>query len=828
LSGGLAVRGRARRSLGEIDLAESDLREALATAEDVGDDELAADAHLGLAGVLSFAGRAEEGLEHLAATERLGSERLRTYAVLQRAILQQRRGLLDEALGSYDAALPTLRALDLRVDTALVLMNRGVIRTQTGALPDARADLTEAAACFDAEGNAFGRAQTSHGLGWVAAREGDLPRALQDLDDAHERFAALGHDALEVQVDRVEVLLAAGLTGEARQLAERTAWGLEAAGNHSQAAETWLLTAHAARLEGDLPRASTHAQRARLLFAQQGSAGWERAAHLEALRSSVEPADPAEAADLAVALEGAGNATGAAAAWGVACEAALARGSASPAARFADECARRADRLGVLEVRVLSCRAQASVAAACGDADAARRHVRRGLADVERHRAAVGATPARAAIDTHADALARLGLRLALSEGRAPAVLEWMERVRAGRRRLPPSRPPDDAELAAELAELRRVAAELRAAESAGDPRDGQPDLLDRQRQLEAAVHRRRLRSFGQAATRPAGPPTVAELREALHGWTLVELAAVDDRLVGVVVGGQRSRLVDLGPSGPVLDASAAVAASIRALATTTRHDGHREQRRALAARTFAVLDGLLRRCLPADGPLVLVVPAALHAVPWPVLPSCRGRPVAVAPSATWLVDADRSPRRMFADGALAVAGPRLTEAEREVGVVAARYAEATVLTGSAATAEAVTTALPRVPIAHVAAHGRLRHDNPMWSSLELADGPLHVYDLERVAATPPTVVLSACESGVGVRAGDQLLGLASSLLNLGTRSLVATVAPLPDTAETSALMAALHERLAQGTPATEALAVASLAAEEDLVGCLSCFGAPS
>src|SRR5262249_38024503 len=38
------------------------------------------------------------------------------------------------------------------------------------------------------------------------------------------------------------------------------------------------------------------------------------------------------------------------------------------------------------------------------------------------------------------------------------------------------------------------------------------------------------------------------------------------------------------------------------------------------------------------DGELVLVPVGALHATPWALLPACRGRPVAVAPSASaWL-----------------------------------------------------------------------------------------------------------------------------------------------------------------------------------------------
>src|SRR3954449_8588855 len=65
LSRSLALRGRAYRSLGDMQLAERDLVEAVLEGERVGDDELAADARVGLAGVLSFAGRSDEAFTHL-------------------------------------------------------------------------------------------------------------------------------------------------------------------------------------------------------------------------------------------------------------------------------------------------------------------------------------------------------------------------------------------------------------------------------------------------------------------------------------------------------------------------------------------------------------------------------------------------------------------------------------------------------------------------------------------------------------------------------------------------------------------------------------------
>ena len=105
------------------------------------------------------------------------------------------------------------------------------------------------------------------------------------------------------------------------------------------------------------------------------------------------------------------------------------------------------------------------------------------------------------------------------------------------------------------------------------------------------------------------------------------------------------------------------------------------------------------------------------------------------------------------------------------------------------------------------AAHGRIRGDNPLFSSLRLADGPLTVYDLERLDAVPHTVVLAACDAGRSViRAGDEPLGLSAAFLGLGTRQLVAPVVPLPDGAAVE-VMAGFHHLFANGASAAEALA---------------------
>jgi CHAT domain-containing protein len=206
---------------------------------------------------------------------------------------------------------------------------------------------------------------------------------------------------------------------------------------------------------------------------------------------------------------------------------------------------------------------------------------------------------------------------------------------------------------------------------------------------------------------------------------------------------------------------------------------------------------------------LVIVPTAGLHAMPWSLLPSLAGVPVRVAPSAAAWLRAVRTPQSTEDGATILVAGPGLPAAQHEVAALARHDPAAKAFLGPDATVPAVLTALDGAELAHIAAHGLLRTDNPLLSALELVDGPLTVYDLERLGRAPATVILPACQSGVSaVRAGDEILGLVSALLTLGTRTVVATVTPVSDV-DTAPIMLALHEELRIGTAPAEAMAAA-------------------
>jgi hypothetical protein len=323
------------------------------------------------------------------------------------------------------------------------------------------------------------------------------------------------------------------------------------------------------------------------------------------------------------------------------------------------------------------------------------------------------------------------------------------------------------------------------------------------------------------------GPVAVRSVLDALGERALVEMAAHDGRLYAVVGVGGRTRVRELADE-------AEVAAELERLRVSLRRatSGHASPASLAASRQAAEfgaarLDELLLAPLRAevgDRPLVLVPTSVLHAVPWSILPSCHGRPVTVAPSAAMWLAATTGPGLRRPGRPVFVAGPGLQHAEEEVRAIAASYEGAVRLSGADATCAAVCAAMEGAELVHIASHGRFRADNPQFSSLQLADGQMTVYDLERLERPPATIVLSSCDSGRSdVRPGDELMGVSAALLAMGSRSLVASVFPVPDEA-TRALMMAFHAEFRRGRTPSEALAAAQaqcrLSSALSLVAC--------
>jgi hypothetical protein len=793
----------------DLDTAMRHLRAAIVLGRRAGSPQLAAQARMTLAFAASSHGWSRRALREIdtALLDLRGADHARGQA--QRGAILQQLGRLDEALDSLCAALPVLRGAGDQMWTWRVLSNRGVVRGWRLELADAAADLCAAARLCDVLGLDLSAAYVQQNLGWVHALGGDVPLALYYLDSAERGLRRLGSQLGALLRDRSELLLSVYLVSEAREAAQDAVRELERERRRIVLPEVRLLLARAAILDGDAAQALYQSRRAVREFASQARPEWVAQARFAVLSAQLATADRprvgaralARAADELEATRWTVTATEARI---MAARLALDRGSTGLARRLLQQ-AGRARRHAPATLRARAWYATALLRFDSGDRPGAVRAARTGLRIVDEHRATFGATDLRARAAGHRTDLAEFGLRVCIQDGRAPRVLEWAERGRASHLLFRPARPPDDPVLGAALAQLRAAAAEVGELRRAGR---SSARATARVVALERRVRDHCRQQPGSA--RQAEPVPLDALVARLDGAALVEFILLDQRLYAVSVAHGRVRLHRLGSVAPVRELVDRVPFALRRLgrgrSSAASLRAAVDLLRDAAARLDAALLGPLSRDL-SGAPLVVVPTGPLQSLPWSILPTCAGRPVTVAPSATAWYLASTGPANQTGHVAV-VAGPDLPGAYAEAQAVAAIYGT-TALTGAAATTGVTSTVLRQADLAHLAAHGRLCAQNPLFSSLTLANGPLMVYDLERLDRVPPTVVLAACDSGRHVVcAGDELLGLAATFLAQGTQQLVASVIPIPD-AETAPLMVALHQLLAAGQPVAHALASA-------------------
>jgi hypothetical protein len=462
---------------------------------------------------------------------------------------------------------------------------------------------------------------------------------------------------------------------------------------------------------------------------------------------------------------------------------------------------------------------RARVEAASGNTSVAARRTRAALDELARYQASFGSLDLRTASAVHGRRLAELDVALALRSRRLGAVFAAAERARAVSSRLAPVRPPDDPAAAELLAELRQVLESLRAVEQ--DSAASAP-LLRKRRELERQIVARSWTLSGSGAVaKPASIDRVgAELAD--RGQAMVMYVQAERRLSAVVLG-SRATLHDLGPSGPLLEQVRRARVDLDMLARPALPSGIRDAARASLRRSLSTLERTLLAPLGVDGPLVLVSTGVLGQVPWASLPSLRGRPLVVAPSATkWLASTQASVQQDLR--IVSLAGPDLGRGAHEASAVGAAWPAARV--NIAAGTAALLDAMAEASVVHVAAHGVHQPENPLFSSVRMTDGPVFAHELDQRGHAPQHVVLSACEVGLAtIRPGDEALGLASVLLNLGTRSVIASVARVGD-AIAEQTMVAYHGKLASGRDSATALAEALDEVDSDVLPPFVTFGA--
>ncbi|MFI9567036.1 CHAT domain-containing protein [Streptomyces rishiriensis] len=808
------------RDWGDMRLALDHLRRARDLAARADSPEREADV-LGTLGVaLVHAGRTREGLEAFERGVERGSGHTRARVLYRRAYSQWVLGHHREALEDVRRAIPVLRQVDDVIWTARALTLRATVHLALGAVDRAEADFTAAEALWDTTGQEHDKADAVESRGLAAFRSGDVPAALRLLDEAEERYAKLGTPTFMLDIRRCEVLMAAGLAPEALAEADAAIGVLDGIGGQStRKAELMLAAAKAARLAGDPGTAIARAAVAERLFAGQRRTWWEAHARLVLIEARVATgrgsgrlvADAARLAERLAAFQ----APAAPEAWLLAGRIALGLNWSTDAERYL-QIAARSRRSGPPLARMTGWAAQALWARATGSDRGVLEACRRGLDVLDAHRMTLGASELRARATAQGAELAALAQEVSLERGGPRRLLAWSERWRATALSTPPTRPPTDPALLSGLTAFRVIAARAEAARMEGRP---VPALEREQRRLEREIRSRTLHSRGgpgRGGERFGGDRFDAgRLLERLGEGRLVELAVLAGRVQVLVCGGGRVRRFAGGLLAEAEREAEHVQAGLRRLA----HPGAEGRLPVVEAAGRRLEELLLGEAVAhlGSGPVVVVPPARLHRVPWALLPSLRERVLSVSPSASgWLrardTEAPPGGRQVL------VRGPGLDTGGAEVPEVAGHYGRPVVLEQEEARVPRVLRELDGAALAHIAAHGAFRADSPMFSSLRMADGPLIVHDFERLARSPYRIILSSCDTARLASVGaDELLGLVTALLPLGTAGVVASSAPVNDAAVVP-LMLALHKGVSAGLSLAEALRDARAALPGDAV----------
>ncbi len=772
-----------------------------------------------------------------------------------RGLILVRTGHPDLALADLDSAVAQLRRTATpggMEDLAGALINRGLLHIVAGRLVEAAADTQAAGAIARELGRGDITFMADHNLGFVRYLAGDLPSALSAMEAAAAAWPGAAQDGVS-PLDRARVLAAAGLIDAAAEHIDQALEFFRL--NHATAdlVDAYSVRAELDLLAGNPEAAAVAARKAEQTARRRGNesaALSARTLRLQAVRAQrrerlrddpgwghssaqigVAVRDAAQAAELTVRLDELGLSEEGRTAMLLQAEALLDADDLPGAVEVA-QAAKRRPGVARLATRLQGRLLDGRLALAAGQRRAGLAHVRRGLDELSQFQATFGSQDLQTAASVHGRELAQLGLRTAVDSGSPAAIFQWLERARGVTTRLPAVRPPADPEFARELGEFRAGYQQARQAILSGE-RDPALEVVirDRRRRVQAMAwstsgdgHVRRPLTLAAVQRRLAGEGNDASVVAYIRG-------AGD--LHALVITPRRVTFRRLGPFDQVQAAIRRVSADLDLLASPRIPEPvRRVARRSLAAGLIGISNEMLDPIagFMGSGPVLIAGLGVLTTVPWGLLPQLRGRAVSVTASVTSALQ-DRPGRRPAggqgpAGGqVLAVAGPGLPNGAGEAERIAALYPGATTLVESAATGREVLSRVSDGGLLHIAAHGHHEVESPLFSWVQLADGPLYGYDIAPNPALPDHVVLSSCDVGRGDddRPGGEPLGLAAALLRSGVSTVIAGVSRISDevAAQTTVVY---HQRLVAGDGPAVALAAAIASADGAPVP-LTCFG---
>lgn len=279
-----------------------------------------------------------------------------------------------------------------------------------------------------------------------------------------------------------------------------------------------------------------------------------------------------------------------------------------------------------------------------------------------------------------------------------------------------------------------------------------------------------------------------------------------------------------------VLTTPEQVGALVTRFVNLIREDTDAQAEAEVARRLYEVLIVPVEGALVSAHEVVLVPDGAIADVPFAALRDRRDRylveefALAYAERVSDRSLVRLSARTVVGGQALLVGNPAwdralfpdldvLRSADSEVESIRSLYLNPRMLTGAAATRQALLRELPRHALVHFAGHARVVREAPSTSHLVMAHDTsgfvgnvVIASDLTRMdLSAVRLVILSACGEGRDRYAGSAKNGLVEALLDAGVGEVIASQWEADD-AGTAKLMAALHKEFAAGAGGAEAL----------------------
>lgn len=654
------------------------------------------------------------------------------------AYLATRQGRLERALFHFERARRYLERDDAGPDLARLLAEQADAFAILGLLEEARTAYERVLPELGEAGMVFETAHAQAGLGRMLLRLGQRIDAASCLASAASAFQTLGHTAAQARVDLIRAELAA---------------------EENRLDEARVLAMEALNLVRDRPAeaAAARYQLARLAFFARDFKNAEREVE-RALRA-------AESLELAPLL---------------------------------------AD---LLHLRGLLHRAQGRPDFAIADLRAAVGHVERvrGTLQAEQFRAAFLGNRLAIYSDLVVEALGSSGPE-ALAEafatverakGRAlldmvSGALDVVETTDINQQ--------DSAEAAlmADMARLRaevnwrysRLTLEDSSETLSTDVAGGQPGIRDLEHELDALQNRIAV-TQGMAGLYAPPIDLAAAQRMVPPGTALIEYFLAGEELVAFVIQHDRAQVFrGMANTRDLAHHLRGVRFQVdRAIIGGTWKNSRASRLVNDARKELGALDAVLlaplRETLRDVQRLVIIPHGPLHTLPFNALWDGENYlierfEVVYAPSASLLAHLRRGADSRPSSGRALVVGvpdgiaPNIAiETQR----VAAALGTEQVLMGPDATAQRVVAAAEGASVIHLACHGRFVPESPLMSGIKLSDRWLTVRDNYQMCLQSALVTLSGCNTGRNVvQSGDELVGLARSLLAAGASALLVSL----------------------------------------------------